>query len=65
MADGTKVSELIEDSEDAGPLPFLDDDGSPIVDKKEVVVEEKPKKKTTRKRRTTKKAETETVDADA
>lgn len=39
------------------PLPFLDDDGNPVG------VEEKPKPK--RKRRTVKKAETETVDADA
>ena len=38
-------------------LPFLDDDGNPVG------VEEKPKPK--RKRRTVKKAETETVDADA
>lgn len=66
MADGTKVSDLIANGdEDGGPLPFLDDDGSPIKDIEDVVGEESPKKKTTRKRRTTKKAETETVDADA
>lgn len=48
------------------PSPFLDEYGNPISEEEDVAVAvEKPKKKTTRKRRTTKKAETETVDADA
>ena len=40
-------------------LPFLDDDGNPVD------IEDQPKLKPKRKRRTVKKAETETVDADA
>ncbi|MHA2401598.1 MAG: hypothetical protein ACXADH_01285 [Candidatus Kariarchaeaceae archaeon] len=59
--DGERVSDLIDNEEgDDGPLPFLEDDGSPV----DEVETSKPKpKKTTRKRRTTKKVET--ADADA
>ena len=42
-------------------LPFLDDDGAPILEK----AKSKSQAKKPRKRRTTKKAETSTVDADA
>jgi len=54
--DGEKISNLIDTQEDNEPLPFLDDDGTPVSDE-----EVKPKPK--RKRRTTKKVET--ADADA
>ena len=58
--DGKKVDPKAVQKE-TETLPFLDDDGSPIVEESKT----KAQTKKPRKRRTTKKAETKTVDADA
>jgi len=62
--DGNKVEEKVSSDNDISFSPFLDDDGNPLdEDGNPVILEEPPKPR--RKRKTTKKAETETVDADA